>query len=631
MESPLGGQGTKNALTTTQLNAFSASPPPGWYGSTVSLADFKESGRNLETLIGALVEAAKQSKTSTDFSGVIRKVVLFLDDYNVDDITSSNISKVFGRGLLIRHLQVVGATFNVQSITSIAVNLRSNSQLTILQLSSCGIDSNMASLIASSLERNHTLIELDLSLNDVNTVGAESIGKMLAVNCVLTRLVLVCSEIDSHGFVSLIEGLWRNSNTKIESLDLSNNRIYDASVSLGSFKKLFSSHHTLRYLYLRNVTIELNGGADISRALLRNQTLRFLDMPSFHEPVFPSYCLATAILKTLKMKHITWRMGLDASSLGPIVLSLRFSSHVNSFDFGGHFLGATGSVLLASCLRYNNAISVLNLLSCDLGDVGAVKLASSFSSLHCLASLSLADNHIGNLGMQSIASQISFCTQLISLDLRRNAFSSDGMSEIGKSLRQSRLVHLYLSYNDLSDCNVIMQSSFFSLETSNIENLDISRCSIGDTGFRLFCSAFSRCKTLRCISMDNNGLSVSSLSRLAEFLQESLSLHVLSIFEPEIEFSNYLPKFLNSITNTSIHCLNDSRCVNPIVMTAQKWACTREYLSILCHTFLRKKRECPLFDMNVIKEIWDLFGGDDCSSSMRLADASSGPEANLPS
>lgn len=602
--------------------------PDGWYGPSVYLSDFSHAGTCLAQRIDALLEAVKQSTTSTVFSGVIRKVSLFLEEYTDDDIEASPVAQLFKSALKLRHIQILNAVLSPRLVSTIAASLRNNLQMTTLILSSCNLDPYGVGLVSAALENNVTLQELDLSLNEIQRDGAQAIGNMLSSNCGLTRVVLFSTLLDGHGLVYILNGLLRNPHSALESLDLSCNPIYEFSVSNSAFTQLFTVLPRLRYLYLRDVVVEPPGCVDVSRALLSNDTLRYVEMPYFADPGFPSFCFSAMLLRSAQLNHICWRSGTHV--LGNLALDIRFGTSLQSFDIGGYYLGAVGCALLSSSFRYGNSILNLNLLSCALGDLGATTLASSLKQLPHLRRLSLGDNSIGDVGAHAISRNLHYCTLLESLDIRRNRFLSVGMLAIGKALVQSNLIHLFIADNDLSGSLGLNECNFFSLEASCIENLDISNCSLGDEGLALLCRSFSHSTTLKSISIDNNGLSSTSFQHLVSLSLDLASLHVLSISEARLEFSKGIPGFIKDVSGSSIHCIKYSRKVEPIVLFKQKLACTRDYMMILFHSFLDQKSDSGLFDINVVKEIWEYFGGEDCCSSMRLADAPTSPDPFLP-
>ncbi|CAF4277639.1 unnamed protein product, partial [Adineta steineri] len=87
------------------------------------------------------------------------------------------------------------------------------------------LGSHYTNILASALNINQTLIELDLSKNSIGDAGAQSLAKALQKNQTLLTLCLNCNSIDDIGAQHLIEAF--KLNKTLLTLNLCDNLISD--------------------------------------------------------------------------------------------------------------------------------------------------------------------------------------------------------------------------------------------------------------------------------------------------------------------------------------------------------------------------------------------------------------------
>ena len=82
----------------------------------------------------------------------------------------------------------------------------------------------------SVLKTNTTLIELDLSGNDIRDKGASAITEALKVNNTLQKLNILYNRISDDGAIAFVECL--KTNTTLIRLDMSESYVYCRTYSL---------------------------------------------------------------------------------------------------------------------------------------------------------------------------------------------------------------------------------------------------------------------------------------------------------------------------------------------------------------------------------------------------------------
>ncbi|XP_015756439.1 PREDICTED: nucleotide-binding oligomerization domain-containing protein 2-like isoform X3 [Acropora digitifera] len=153
-------------------------------------------------------------------------------------------------------------------------SMKTNSTVTDLSLSFCGIDDASAAALAEQFQENSTLTSLNLSYNAIGEVGVDALAKGLKGNSTLTTLRLSSNAIGNVGADALAKGLKENST--LTSLDLGDNQIGD--VGADALAKGLKENSTLTSLNLSNKAIETDGAAALAKGLKENLMLTALYM-----------------------------------------------------------------------------------------------------------------------------------------------------------------------------------------------------------------------------------------------------------------------------------------------------------------------------------------------------------------
>ncbi|KAH3761120.1 leucine-rich repeat-containing protein [Pelomyxa schiedti] len=220
--------------------------------------------------------------------------------------------------------------------------LESNNTLTKLTLGMTALGAKGAQKVAAALSNNCTLKKLDLILNTIGDQGASCIAESLTTNHCLEELFLARNGIGPEGAKSIAEMLCLNQTLKV--LDLSRNfvggknsaeRIATALCSNKSlkvlnlsangirahekFSEMITVNTTLRVLNMASNCIDDPGGQAIAQALLQNESLRELYLPSNNMTLLSDPFFAQVVDKSdsLNFLHLSesrhWSSTIQAS------------------------------------------------------------------------------------------------------------------------------------------------------------------------------------------------------------------------------------------------------------------------------------------------------------------------------
>lgn len=179
-------------------------------------------------------------------------------------------------------LDLSGHSLSVDTCAVLGRVFHKDILFTELALSDCMLSEEGAKLLLNGLCANTTIKVLDLKGNNLRSTGAEALGKLLARNKTLRRLVLEWNALGmwDEAFSILCEGL--ASNTCLTQLDLRNNQINHQGAA--ELSLALKRNSTVQELDLRWNNIGLLGGRSVLEALQHNRTLVQLEMAGNNIP-----------------------------------------------------------------------------------------------------------------------------------------------------------------------------------------------------------------------------------------------------------------------------------------------------------------------------------------------------------
>ncbi|XP_071781085.1 leucine-rich repeat-containing protein 45 [Centroberyx gerrardi] len=186
------------------------------------------------------------------------------------------------RGLQGSRLDLSGQSLSADTCSVLARVFHKDAVFTEVSLSDCMLSEEGAKVLLTGLCGNTTVKVLDLKGNNLRSTGAEVLGKLLARNKTLRRLVLEWNALGmwDEAFSVFCEGL--ASNGALTQLDLRNNQINHNGAS--ELALSLKRNSTLEVLDLRWNNIGLLGGRSLLEAVQHNKTLVQLEMAGNNIP-----------------------------------------------------------------------------------------------------------------------------------------------------------------------------------------------------------------------------------------------------------------------------------------------------------------------------------------------------------
>ncbi|MBA3722919.1 MAG: hypothetical protein H0W88_11040 [Parachlamydiaceae bacterium] len=191
-------------------------------------------------------------------------------------------------------------SLNNKSGKAFADMLKENKTLTILDLSGNFLGED-ATLIAESMEKNDSLLELNLGSCFLPSSTSKAVARMLTINCTLLELNIYQSQLDQEGSEVFAQALMVNNTLKTIYLSRCNLGPEGGMAFVAVIKK---KNSTLKHLSLGNNKLGIKTQNAIARALMENSSLETLSMGDNDSGDEFAIELSEALKKNFTLKHL---------------------------------------------------------------------------------------------------------------------------------------------------------------------------------------------------------------------------------------------------------------------------------------------------------------------------------------
>ena len=341
-----------------------------------------------------------------------------------------------------------------------------------------GIGDSAAAVLATALETNTTLTNLNLSGNNLGPSGAESLATALKINTSLSNLIFSGNNLGPAGAESLATAL--KTNTILTNLDFSGNNVGPAGAE--SLATALKTNTSLTNLNLRRNNLGPAGAECLAKALEKNTILTNLNLSFNDLGPADAESLATALKTNTSLTNLNF----SVNNLGPagaesLATALKTNTILTNLDLSGNNVGPAGAESLATALKTNTSLTNLNFSGNNLGPAGAESLATALKTNTSLTNLDLSGNNVGPAGAESLATALKTNTSLTNLNLRRNNLGPAGAESLAKALEKNTvLTNLNLWFNNLGPAGA--EALAKALETNTtLENLYLLQGDISES------------------------------------------------------------------------------------------------------------------------------------------------------
>ncbi|XP_021368730.1 leucine-rich repeat-containing protein 34-like isoform X1 [Mizuhopecten yessoensis] len=288
---------------------------------------------------------------------------------------------------------------------------------------------------------NNTYVDgLDLRYNNLTSVGAKHIAKLLEETVTLKYLNLMCNDIESEGAEAIAKALHKNESLRV--LRLNGNKIGNRGGMC--FAQMLQVNKILEALDLGDTDMTIEAVIALPTVLFRNSTLKALNV---NRPLIFSCQEETTVhfAKMLKVNTSIEELHLqkyDMRDFGATRLAENLMANMtfNYLDLSCNRITRDGTKELAKVLKNNTSIKILDLGFNRLEDDGAMHLAEAIATYNTtLETLVVASNGIGNKGLCALADAMKTNTTLTSIFIWGNKLEEPACIAFASLLESGRL------------------------------------------------------------------------------------------------------------------------------------------------------------------------------------------------
>ncbi|XP_077044433.1 leucine-rich repeat-containing protein 45 isoform X2 [Agelaius phoeniceus] len=228
-------------------------------------------------------------------------------------------------------LDLAAQSLSLPTCSALGRLLPGAAPLAALALGDCGLSEEGVRLLLNGLCTNTTVKSLDLKGNNLRTMGAEALGKLLRQNKSIRSLTLEWNSLGmwEEGFSFFCQGL--RANNFLQRLDLRNNQINHQGA--GELAMALTQNTSLQELDLRWNNIGLLGGRALLNCLHSNKTLKRLELAGNNVPGDILKAVEQALDHNQDREAILSEAQNQVNILSKEVLSLKDEKNKQLMDF----------------------------------------------------------------------------------------------------------------------------------------------------------------------------------------------------------------------------------------------------------------------------------------------------------
>ncbi|XP_038644565.1 NACHT, LRR and PYD domains-containing protein 3-like [Scyliorhinus canicula] len=307
-----------------------------------------------------------------------------------------------------------------------------------LDLYSNALSKSCVEDLTSALSTNRSLTDLNLALNKLEDSGVKLLSAALRnPDCKVKKLQLNSTALTASCAKDLASAL--NINQSLTDLDLGSNNLGDSGVKLLSVA-LRNPDCKIQTLRLSDNDLSDSCAEDLSSALSTNRSLTHLEL-GINKLRDSGVKLLSVALRhpDCKIQKLgLYNNTLSECSAGELSSVLSINQSLTDLNVGNNNLGDSGMKLLSVALTNPNCKIQkleLDMICCTDSCVGS--LTSALSTNQSLKVLSLGGNLFTDQSVPSLRDLILTSKNLEMMRLEGNQFSADGKNQM-RSLQGSR-------------------------------------------------------------------------------------------------------------------------------------------------------------------------------------------------
>ncbi|XP_073699681.1 uncharacterized protein [Garra rufa] len=552
------------------------------------------SGEELEEF--ELQKFKKSDECLIRLSAVIRTSKrALLNDCNLTDKSCPALATLLGSDTSLKELNMNNNNLRDSGVKKICTGLKMvKCELEILRLSNCSITEDGYKALASALKSNSLhLIELDLSGNDPGQAGVEQLTEVLQNGCCKLKILRLnnCNLTDKScsALATVLE-----SETNLKELNMDNNNLQNSGV-IHLCTGLKNMKCKLEILRLRKCDLTEKSCSDLASVLSSDSSsLKDLDLSNNNLHDSGVKLLSDGLKENCNLEKLRFSYcGITKEGYKALASALGSNnSHLIELDLTGNDPGHSGVKVLNDLLQDGQCkLQTIRFLKCP----GAQKACEYLTNVLgksplLLKDLDLSGDILGALEGENLSALLMDShSKVEKINVNNCELTEKSCSVLATVLSSKTILHeLNLNNSCLLDFGVNKISEGLKNSMCELKILKLSNCSITEEGYKALASALrSNPSHLLELDLTGNDPGQSGVKELNDLLQDpNCQLKILRFLGPAADKAcQYVTGIVGInpllLRNLNLHKrkLGDKR-VNQIAALLQDKHCKLETLTL---------------------------------------------------
>ena len=401
----------------------------------------------------------------------LRKI--YISDNKITDEAADDIAVVLSQNIKLEELDI--SCNHLQASGTMKICRSNLRNLTSFKISHNCIVASAAIHITTFLSRNANLEKLDLSHNNLQSIGIIKICQMK-----LSKLTTI--NISHNGITSEASNdiaVFLSHNTKLQIFDVSCNNFRESGCM--NILKVLQHTPVLSSLKISDCNVIKEAADELTNVLLHNTLLQELDLSYnslstldslrilkgmknisslvtlnvSHNKIIDEAAdeLANVLLYNTKLEKVDLSFNdLSNSDILKIFKGMKNISNLKEINIGYNMITDKAADSIATVLSHNSKLQTLNMTFNYLRSKGCIKIFNGMKNILYLSNLNISHNKITCEATGSIAAILSHSTKLRQLDISYNDLQTSGAIEIFQSIKHtSTLTKFNIAHNMISE------------------------------------------------------------------------------------------------------------------------------------------------------------------------------------
>ena len=479
---------------------------------------------------------------------------LCLSHINISDEEAYDIAIVVSLNSSLEEINISRNNLQTRGVKIIVKALSKIDTLIILNLSNNSVTNKAADDIAAAISCNTKLQEIDISENNLQTAGVRIIMKALQGIHTLKMLYLRNNVISCKAADDIAAVIY--CNTKLQEIDISENNLQTVGVRI--IMKALQGIHTLKMLYLRNNVISCEAADDIAAVIYCNNKLQEIDISENNLQTAGVRIIMKALqgIHTLKMLYLRNNV-ISCEAADDIAAVISCNTKLQEIDISENNLQTAGVRIIMKALQGIHTLKMLylgnNVISCEAADdiaaviycntklqeidisennlqtAGVRIIMKALQGIHTLKMLYLRNNVISCEAADDIAAVISCNTKLQEIDISENNLQTAGVRIIMKALQGIHTLKMLYLRNNVISCVAADDIAAAISCNTKLQEIDISENKLHIIGIGKIMKAVQEIHTLKKLCLSHNNITYKAGKDIAKAISHNIHLQEFRI------------------------------------------------------------------------------------------------------